>query len=160
MLTDKNKACCFAGHRKLPEAKIERIILNLNREVENCIANGVTTFISGGALGFDQMAASLIIAKKEMGYKIRLIFVLPCKNQDELWTNEQKRLYHGILAEADETIYVSQEFTPNCMKIRNYYMVDHSAYCICALSEWMSGTGQTIRYAKKKGLKVNNTISP
>jgi uncharacterized phage-like protein YoqJ len=156
MTTHKSRTCCFTGHRNLPQDKIEKIVLNLNREIENLIAQGVTDFISGGALGFDQVAASLIIAKKEMGQRIRLIFALPCKNQDELWTDEQKRLYHGILAEADEVIYVSEEYTNGCMKKRNHYMVDHSAYCVCALLYAMSGTGQTVRYARRKGLRINN----
>jgi len=156
MLTHKSKTCCFTGHRNLPQDKIEKIVLNLNREIENLIAQGVTDFISGGALGFDQVAASLIIAKKEMGKKIRIIFALPCKNQDELWTDAQKRLYHGILAEADEVIYVSEEYTNGCMKKRNHYMVDHSAYCICALLRPMSGTDQTVRDAMKKELMVIN----
>lgn len=79
-----NNTCCFTGHRNLPAKKIEKIILNLDREIENLIAKGVTDFISGGAIGLDQIAASLILAKKEMGNaNIRLIFALPCKNQEE-----------------------------------------------------------------------------
>lgn len=152
----KEHTCCFTGHRKLPQDKIEKIVLNLAREVDNLIAQGVTDFISGGALGFDQIAASLIIAKKEMGHKIRLIFALPCKNHDKLWTDAQKRLYHGILGEANEIIYVSEEYTNCCMKKRNRYIVDRSAYCVCALLHSMSGTDQTVRYARQKGLRVIN----
>ena len=152
----REHTCCFTGHRKLPQDKIEKIVLNLNREIENLIAQGVTDFISGGALGFDQSADSLIIAKKEMGCEIRLIFALPCKNQDEFWMDKQKHLYHNILAEADEVIYVSEEYDNGCMKKRNRYMVDRSAYCICALLHPMSGTDQTVRYARQQGLKVIN----
>lgn len=155
----REHTCCFTGHRKLPQNKIEKIILNLNREIENLIAHGVTDFISGGALGFDQIAASMIITKKEMGCKIRLIFALPCKNQDEFWSDEQKRLYHNIIAEADEVIYVSEEYSNGCMKKRNRYMVDQSAYCICALLRPMSGTNQTVRYARQKGLYVINVTT-
>lgn len=151
---DKALTCCFTGRRKLPKEKIEQIIIRLDQEVEHLINLGVIDFISGGALGFDQIAASLIIAKKEMGRKIRLTFALPCKNQDEFWTDEQKQLYHNILAEADEIIYVSEEYTNGCMKKRNRYMVDHSAYCICACLHSFSGTDQTIKYARRQGLKV------
>ncbi|WP_250227778.1 SLOG family protein [Anaeropeptidivorans aminofermentans] len=153
---DKASTCCFIGHRKLPKEKIEQIIIRLDQEVENLINMGVTDFISGGALGFDQIAASLIIAKKEMGRKIRLIFALPCKNQDEFWSDEQKRLYHNIIAEADEVIYVSEEYSNGCMKKRNRYMVERSAYCICAHLHPFSGTDQTVKYARKKGLKILN----
>lgn len=148
--------CCFTGHRRLPPNSIEKIVINLNREIENLINQGVTRFISGGALGFDQIAASLIIAKKEMGIDIHLLFALPCKNQDAQWNNQQKKLYNGLLGEADEIIYVSENYDPFCMKRRNQYMIEHSAYCICALLHEKSGTGQTVRFACKKGLKIIN----
>lgn len=148
--------CCFTGHRHLPADKIEKIIVNLDKEIENLITSGVTDFISGGATGFDQIAASLIVAKKEMGKNIRLIFALPCKNQDALWNEKQKVLYNGLLSEADEIIYVSESYDPFCMKRRNKYMVEHSAYCICALLHEKSGTAQTVRLARKNGLKVIN----
>ena len=40
----------------------------------------VTTFLSGGAIAFEQIAASLIISKKDLGTNIRLVFILPCRN--------------------------------------------------------------------------------
>ena len=133
--------------------------MNLDREIDNLISQGVTDFVSGGALGFDQIAASLIIAKKEMGHDVRLVFALPCRNQDECWNADQKRLYHNLLAEADEIIYVSGEYTDGCMKKRNRYMVDQSAYCICAHLYPMSGTEQTVKYARRKGLRITNVAN-
>lgn len=152
----REHTCCFTGHRKLPKDKIECILKGLDREVEDLIAQGVTTFISGGALGFDQIAASLIVAKKEMGRDIRLVFAWPYRNQDENWNDNQKRLYHDLLAEADEIIYVSEVYFEGCMKKRNRYMVDRSAYCICARLHPLSGTEQTLKYARRKGVRVIN----
>ncbi|MDL2273764.1 DUF1273 domain-containing protein [Oscillospiraceae bacterium OttesenSCG-928-G22] len=154
----KEKTCCFTGHRKLPKEKIEQIVVALDCEVERLIEQGVTNFISGGALGFDQIAASLIVAKKEMGRDVRLIFALPCRNQDERWNDRQKQLYHNLLAEADEVIHVSEEYSDGCMKRRNRYMVDNSAYCICARLYPLSGTEQTVKYARQKGLRVINVV--
>lgn len=151
---EKSKTCCFTGHRRLPKEKIEQVVIRLNQEVETLIGQGITNFISGGALGFDQIAASLIVAKKEMEYNVRLIFALSCRNQDELWNEEQKKLYHGLLGEADEIIYVSEEHSAGCMKKRNQYMVDRSSYCICARLHPMSGTDQTVKYARQRGIRV------
>jgi uncharacterized phage-like protein YoqJ len=128
--------------------------------VDTLIDQGVTNFISGGALGFDQMAASLIIAKKEMGREIRLIFALLCQNQNETWNDEQKKLYSNLLTEADEIIYISEAYTDGCMKKRNRYMVDHSGYCICALLPPRGETDQMVRYARQKGLRVINVADP
>ena len=150
------KTCCFSGHRKLPQNKLERMIKRLSTEIDKLISEGVTEFISGGALGFDTIAASLVIAKKEQGANIRLIFMLPCRDQDSRWTNEEKRLYRSLLLEADEIIYVSEEFSDDCMKKRNYAMVERAEYCICSLLHRRSGTSQTVDYAQTKGLKIIN----
>jgi uncharacterized phage-like protein YoqJ len=152
----KERTCCFTGHCNLSQKKIERIVKNLDREIENLIGQGVDTFISGGAIGFDLIATSLIVAKKEMGRTIRLVFAVPCKNQDEHWSVDQKRLYHSLLTEADEVIYVSEEYSDGCMKKRNRYMVEQSAYCIYARLYPFSGADQTVRYARRKGVRVVN----
>ncbi|MDO4540667.1 MAG: SLOG family protein [Syntrophomonadaceae bacterium] len=154
----RERTCCFTGHRKLPKEKIEQIVISLNREVERLIGEGVTTFISGGALGFDQVAASLIVAKKHAGRDIRVVFALPGRNHDDRWSAEQKQLYRNLLAEADEIIYVSEKYANSGIKKRNRYMVDGSAYCICARSYPVSGTDQMLKYARQKGLRIINVV--
>lgn len=152
----KEHTCCFTGHRKLPKETIAQMVKRLDQEIEKLVRQGVTDFISGGAIGFDQIATSLIVAKKEMGRDIRLIFALPCRNQDARWRVEQKRLYSNLLTQADEIICVSDEYHTGCIKKRNEFMVDSAAYCICALMYDRSGTGQTVRYTRQKGLRVIN----
>lgn len=150
------KTCCFTGHRRLPQDKMDTILLRLNNEIEKCIAQGVCDFISGGALGFDLISASLIIAKKEMGASIRLIFALPCRDHTAKWTKEEAHLFDQLLTEADEVRYVSESYQVGCMKKRNQYMVDHAQYCICALLREKSGTAQTVAYAKRKQRNIVN----
>lgn len=152
----KDNTCCFTGHRKLPKYKIESIIKRLDIEVENLIHQGVTDFVSGGAIGFDLLAASFMIAKREMGKPVRLIFALPCPDHDANWTEGEKQLLRSLLAESDEIVYVSEEYSGDCMKLRNEYLVNRSAYCICALLHQRSGTSQTVGFAGKNGLHVMN----
>ena len=80
----KIPTCCFSGHRILPKNEMGNIEKRLRTEIDYFINKGVTDFISGGALGFDLMAAALIADKKEMGAAIRLIFMLPCLIANEL----------------------------------------------------------------------------
>ena len=148
--------CCFTGHRKLPAKKINTIVFKLNEAVERLIQEGVTNFLCGGALGFDQIAASLIIAKKEMGYNIRLIMALPYKGQEDLWTIKQKQLYRHLLDAADAIEYISESYTKDCLEKCNQYMIDESTYCICALIREMSKIGKTVRYAKEKNRQIIN----
>jgi len=152
----KDKSCCLIGHRTLSQKKIERIVKRLNEEIDKLIAQGVTIYYCGAGVGFDHISASLIITKKQQGADIKLILALPCRNQDEKWNDRQKQLYRSLLSEADEVVYVSEEYDHDCYKRRNYYMVDNSAYCICAYTKEVSGTGQTVRYAQQQGLEVIN----
>lgn len=115
----KELTCFFTGHRNLPIDLIRRILMKLDAEIDRLIGDGVTDFISGGALGFDQIAASLIIAKKQMGRNIRLVLALPCRDQDQFWNERQRALYQNLLKEADEIIYISERYSPLCMKKRN-----------------------------------------
>lgn len=48
--------CCFTEHRSLPKNSIEEMLLRLNAKIDFLIGCGVMNFISGGALGFDQIA--------------------------------------------------------------------------------------------------------
>ncbi len=148
--------CCFIGCQKLPQKMIRQILLRLNSEVEKLIENGVTTFISGGTPGFEQIAASLIAAKKEMGQDIRLNFVLPCKDQDSYWNPKQRGFYGKLLAEADGIFYLSNKYAHGCIKRQKRFVVDNSDYCICAFFNPGGITGKTVGYAKRKGVKIIN----
>jgi len=150
------RTCCFTGHRQLPESRLQEIMMSLNHQIEVLIYQEVDTFICGGALGFDMLAAAIVIAKKKLGYRIRLVLALPCRNQEKYWTVKQVAFYRNLLEEADEIIYISEEYSEDCMRKRNRYMVEQSAYCICCLWKPKSGTYQTVNYARKKGIKIIN----
>lgn len=124
----QKNTCCFTGHRHLPAAKIPDILRRLDQALDALIALDVTDFISGGALGFDQMAAFHVLEKKISNPTIRLRLALPCKTQDALWNATQKSRYRSLMQLADETIFVSQAYDRHCMERRNRYMVDHAGY--------------------------------
>jgi uncharacterized phage-like protein YoqJ len=153
-----DKTCCFFGYGKLPKENIENLLKRLNNEMDTLIRQGVENFIFSGAPGFDQMAASLIVAKKEMGNNIRLIFALTYKNHDEHWNAEQKKLLHKLLAEADEIIYVSEKYQDNCTKKRNRYMAEHSMYCMYVRGYSFNGKDRIRKYMRQKGLKIINVV--
>ena len=70
------------------------------------------------------------------------------------WRGYDKWALSHIIEKADEVVTICPEFEKSCMKQRNEYMVDHSSKLIAVVSNYRSGTGQTIRYAQKKGINV------
>lgn len=95
---------------------------------------------------------------REENPNIKLHLILPY-NEDERtygWTSENKAEYHRILLASDSIEYVSEQYTKNCMKKRNARLVELSDCCICYYKIWRSGTGQTVRMAETKGIRIIN----
>ena len=149
----KENTCCFTGHRILcSDFNVEV----LRRGIEYLIGIGINTFICGGATGFDTVCAKEVLSAKDKHPHIKLHIYAPCSNQSERWTSKDKLVYDELLKKADFANIPSVPYYNGCMRERNYKMVDASAYCICYMNNTRSGTGQTFRYAKEKGLTVFN----
>ena len=148
---EKNIACCFTGHRKIPQKKYIQIQEKLKDKIVKAIQNGYTFFYAGGAVGFDTMAAQAVLELKAQHPHIKLILVLPCVNQTD-GIDE----YERIRDLADEVIYTSEEYKKGCMHKRNRYLVDHSSLCICYMTRKSGGTAYTVKYAENKGITIVN----
>lgn len=145
---DIEHSCCFTGHRVMYSADAD-IEARLICELETLInSHGVAFFYAGGALGFDTLAAECVLGLKGKYPFIRLCLALPCKNQDAKWQSAEKLKYKDILQRADSVHYVSEEYTEDCMRKRNDYMVRRSRYCVCYLRHSGGGTYYTVNRAK------------
>ena len=154
-MVDKLMVACFSGHRNLPQDCTE-LQANLEKAIVELIECGVVFFGSGGAVGFDLLAATAVLKLKEDYPHIRLVMVLPCppEQQSLKWNDEQKKRYYEILDQADKVRILSPQYTDKCMHDRNRHMVDNSAYLICYLREQRGGTFYTVNYAERQGLKI------
>ncbi|MEE0928548.1 MAG: SLOG family protein [Acutalibacteraceae bacterium] len=154
----KEKTCCFTGHRNISPAKFIYIKHRLITVIEEAISSGITDFCTGGALGFDTVAAQTVLEAKKNHPHIKLHLVLPCKGQAENWSVVNRRIYEDILGRADSVTYVSENYTRYCMQLRNREMVDRSSICISYLEKNTGGTAYTVKYAESKGLKIISII--
>ena len=127
------QTCCFSGHRHLPKQQILHIHNLLVKRILKLIHIGVNTFICGGALGFDTLAALAVLKIRSIYPHIQLILALPSPQQTNGWDSNDIEVYQTILKQANQIIYMSQEHHSGCMHMRNHYMVDNSLYCICYL---------------------------
>lgn len=152
----KEKVCCFTGHRIIPANEYLKIQKRLESEVTQLIHQGVRYFGVGGALGFDTIAALTVLKLKTKCPHIRLILVLPCREQAKGWREKDIKIYNHILEQADKVVYMSEHYHKGCMHIRNRYLVDHSSFCIGYLTKTIGGTAYTMEYARLKGLKIIN----
>ncbi|KAF6565348.1 DUF1273 family protein [Paenibacillus sp. EKM202P] len=147
--------------------KIEPVLIDL---IKN---EGLERFISGGAIGFDQIAFWTVQGLKKRYYpSIVNIVAVPFKNQPIKWLDKETQLwYKKMLDIADEVVYVDElplyrveevpigEYHVAKMQKRNEYMVDKSRIVVAAWDRTKGGTGNCCRYARKVG-KTLYTLRP
>ena len=109
------ESCCFTGHRILPAGELPALRAALRREISNLAEAGVGRFLAGGARGFDMLAAQEVLWLREERYALELVLVLPCPEQADRWNARERQAYREMVQEADEVIYVSEVYTPDCM---------------------------------------------
>ena len=140
-------AVCFTGHRQLSGHERATLAARLDSLLEALWLRGYTTFICGGALGFDTLAAQRVLAARRRHPEFRLVLALPCVDQTRRWAREDCRAYEEILLAADETHVLSTAYYDGCMMKRNRYMVDNASLCVCYLDKMKGGTMSTVAYA-------------
>ena len=150
----REKTCCFTGHRQIPPEEEERIKSRLESIVTSLYQRGIYYYGAGGALGFDTLAAEAVLRLRERYPALRLILVLPCRDQARGWRPEDVSRYEGIRSRADKTVYTSQRYARGCMHKRNRHLVDHSGVCVCYLRKEGGGTAYTVEYARARGLEL------
>ena len=153
----KEKTICFTGHRDMKAPKWVRS--KLAETIEKYIQNGYDTFLAGGARGFDNLAADVVIGLKEKYPNIRLIVVLPFSNHykhEKNWNADEIKEYKSVLKRADEKITLLKEYESGSYFKRNRYLVDNSSLCIAYHRRNGSGTAYTVNYAELSKIQVIN----
>jgi len=153
---DRTKTCSFTGHRVIPDEITGYLTKRVKDGVDYLYSQGIKTFLTGGAIGFDTLAAKAVIECREAHEDIRLILVIPCRDQTRTWKQADVDAYERIMKHANEVICLSEHYYNGCMHTRNRYLVNNSNTCICYLTRENGGTAYTVRYAKSSGLTVFN----
>ncbi|MGI6577297.1 MAG: hypothetical protein ACOX1Q_04525 [Eubacteriales bacterium] len=120
-----NNACFFAGRRWISSKRIGVVVQRLSRAIDILAANGVTDFISFGKKGFDILAATLVLVKRESGAPIRLIMIRPCVDFLRSSSAPGRQLISKISNEADKVVYTTErvsEYVFNCAQTCLCYM--------------------------------------
>ena len=151
--------CCFTGHRpdkmELGEKEIKPL---LEKSIDDAIAEGYVTFITGMAMGTDIWAAEIVLERKKRNKDLHLICALPHPNFDSRRSITEKMRFSKIIKKADLVKEINDHYFTGCYQVRNEWMVDRSNLVIAVFNGQKSGTKNTIDYAKRKGVKVVNVL--
>lgn len=162
METDREKTCCFTGHRaeKLPWRDNERApgCVRLKAAIWDVLVSlyesGCRHFICGMATGADIYFGEAVAALREGRPDVTLEAAVPFDGQERRWSPFWQARY-ARLAEACDTVTVlHRDYTPDCMMDRNRYMVDASHVLVAVYNGAPGGTRNTILYAMRQGVQV------
>lgn len=154
--TEPISTVCFTGHRDISRAHAFALPRVLERELVTLIERGATIFRTGGAVGFDTLAALKVLELKEVNPHIELELILPCRNQTERWPEAEIRTYEYVLSRADRHVFLFDRYVNGCMLERNRRLVKGSDVCVAYCCQKRGGTLYTVTQAIKQGLEVVN----
>ncbi len=151
---------CFTGHRNVKETP--ELKERLTKQLETLIGEGAEIFLSGMARGWDLICAAVVLEFRERYPNIKLHLILPCPSDEQTadWCDSDKAEYSRIFDLADRVEICSEHYFDGCMKVRNQQLVDLADVCVCYFNESnkRSGTGQTVRMARKREIKIINVF--
>ena len=152
----ENKGCSFTGHRTVKAEHRGKIAALVARAIAYAYSHGCRRFYTGGAVGFDTVAAREVLRFRIFHPDVSLVLLLPCTDQDKYWTASQRSSYQYVLSVADEVVYVSEEYTDTCIKERNMQLAERADIMIAYVGRYRSGAAQTVRMAESLGKEVYN----
>ena len=147
---------CFTGHRQISYGDAVRLPALLEEVLTSLIDRGATVFRTGGAIGFDTVAALKVLELRERYPHIRLELILPCRNQTERWEEIAVKTYHYILEQADSHRFLFDTYFEGCMLERDRCLVEGSDVCVAFCNRSRGGTAYTFALALRSGLEVIN----
>ena len=178
---NKDLVCTFKGYGYKDlygyDTDNEKYVL-LNKRIENLLVKlieekGVTTFITGGSLGFDKMVYYIVDNLKSKYPHIKNKLALPFLSQDSNWSDNCKVDYRYMKYNADDLIYVDNideynttnvskgSFHKDKLRIAHEYMIDNSDVLVVLYrGEGKNAISYCIDYANKQKLKGVLTINP
>lgn len=148
---NKRKTCAFTGHRRVGD---DVDVAFLKESVQGMIDGGYECFLCGMAMGFDLIAAQIVLELKEDNPKIKLVACVPCPGQEKYYPSAEKKKYAEILQKCDEVLVLSDVYYRGCMHARDRYMVDHCNILLAYDRRHEGGTYYTVGYAVEKNKKI------
>lgn len=157
LILNKRQSVAFTGHRSIDANKRPYLRVAVDNILIELYQSGYRNFINGMAMGFDLLAASAVISLKKRFSDIKLIAVVPYRNQSEKFSEQEQKRYQYVLQNADEVIVLREKYTNGCLLRRNDYMLAHSSGLVAYYNgKQKGGTFYTIRKANESGMPVIN----
>ena len=158
---NKQKSVAFTGHRRIPFEELNVLRDAIRTKVKLLYTMGIIDYYCGMAVGYDLLAAEVVLSLKPILPKLRLIAVVPYCGQSDAWSKIEQERHAAVLAKTDEVIVLSERYFKGCLLRRNDFMLSH----VCGVVAYFDGkpkggTFYTCREARRKHLDIINLYPP
>ena len=147
-MNNKEKTCCFFGHREVTHNIRDRLTAIIKKLITE---ENVTEFYVGNQGQFDSMVYSVLKKLKAKYPQIRYTVVLAYMPDEHI-----KELY------GEDTLYPDGlETVPKRFAIskRNDWMIQQSGVAVCYVHKITGGAAKFREKAEKKGLQIIDVLS-
>lgn len=157
IIIDKSKTIAFTGHRNITANNLLPLKEELTHVLIEQYNNGYRTFITGGAMGFDLLAAETVLHLQETFTDIQLLITVPYAGHHLYFTDNEIERYADVAEKATSNIILSSHYYEDCFLRRNDYILEHSSLLIAYYGQsFYSGTGYTVRRAEANKIPIIN----
>jgi uncharacterized phage-like protein YoqJ len=165
---------CFTGHRKIngqyynhqnPTDDWQRLKTYLTAAITGFAAQGYNRFISGMAIGVDQLAAECVRDVRATMPLVELVAAVPFPGQPSNWPQASQQHYMDLINLASNVHIISDDpYAPQKMHLRDEWMINNSQFVIAVWDGRQGGgTNYTLNYALQNGkhvFAINPTQTP
>ena len=144
---DKNKTCCFFGHREVTHNIREELKATIDKLITE---DNVTEFYVGHQGQFDSMVYSVLKELKAKYPQIRYTVVLAYMPDEHI-----KELYGEDTLFPDGMENVPKKFA---ISKRNDWMIQQSGFAVCYVYKITGGAAKFREKAEKKRLQIIDII--
>lgn len=151
-MNNNSHIVAFTGHRTytgVADTELRETILGLYNE-------GARTFRVGMAEGFDLSAGEIVASLKLTHPDIILEACIPWPEFALRFSTDERARYNRIIASATVIRYVSSSYSVDIFHRRNDMLVDGCTTLVAWWEGHASGTGYTVRRARKCGCRIIN----
>ena len=145
---DKDKTCCFFGHREVTHNIREKLTAIIEKLVTE---GGVTDFYVGHQGQFDSMVYSVLKELKEVYPNIRYTVVLAYMPDSYI-----KEVYGEDTLFPDDMERVPKKYA---ISKRNDWMIQHSDYAVCYVHKITGGAAKFRDKAEKRRLQIIDVLN-
>lgn len=138
------------GHRALPGGAARHIEAALHELADQ---HPGATWLTGGAVGTDQVATHVLLAR---GERVELVLPFPPAIQAARWTDRARVTFRDHLERAAAVHVLHRSYCANGYRDRNQRLVDRADLVFAAWNGRFggSGTAMTVQMADARGVPV------